>query len=118
MEGLTATMHLFLWSDNSIIDVLRVRFIQTFFTDAWTACFTRPFLSSRGRRMELLCITSWEESVDALPDIPDPRGLPASSLLHTPFEYPLYRSRADNELEPVVVLNIELKVSSRYIAGR
>lgn len=107
-----------LWPKISIIEVLRLRFIQRLLTDAWTFCFTKPPFRSEERVMELLCITSWEESIDALPDIPDPWGLPASSLLHTPFEYPLYRNRTDNEFEPVVVGNVEAQVSSDYIAQR
>ncbi|BDA50618.1 probable von Hippel-Lindau disease tumor suppressor at N-terminal half [Coccomyxa sp. Obi] len=67
--------------------------------------------------MEFRSTASWEESIHALPDLPDPWRTPVTCP-HNPFEYPFYRSRADTELEPVVISNIESQVRLRSFKSR
>ncbi|KAK9917518.1 hypothetical protein WJX75_005256 [Coccomyxa subellipsoidea] len=56
----------------------------------------------------------WNETIEAFPDLPDP----ASVDFNSAQGYPLFRIRADSELEPVIVSGMQSKARLRSLRSR
>lgn len=59
----------------------------------------------------------WNETIEAFPDLPNPASPESNSGTLDLGGYPLFRIRADSELEPVIVSGMQSKVLS-YILSK